>query len=342
MANKWYRNTGRDIDVVLSSKAVVIRNLKGYKFPEKMDIDEKDEVISKVEGALSGTGLRKISLDGISNAERDDLIDGQLFSNRSMFESRECKAILTNDDMSLSVVINDNDHIKIRAQASGYTNSVYKRCEDIAVKLERELDVAFSNKYGYLASTIANTGMGLKLIFTVAIPGIARTGDGLKILTQKVKSQDWSIRPFLSSNQSVKGDIFVVSSNAALGLDEATVLMSADRLIKEIIKIENLCRENLRKNQIDLIENNYYRSYGTLYYSKMIDPLEALDLLGWMRLYNGYQNKSEVDISWEDINAITSQMIWSMYPQLFDDHWKWDRKLLAIKVGEILKNKGGK
>ena len=36
----WYEKEGRDEDVVLSTKACIVRNVKGYNFPSKMD--EKD------------------------------------------------------------------------------------------------------------------------------------------------------------------------------------------------------------------------------------------------------------------------------------------------------------
>lgn len=342
MSDKWYKNTGSDIDVVLSSKAIITRNLKGYKFPAKMTLDEKDEVVSKVCDALSDRNMKLYRLDGIEESERDELIDGQILGGRTLYEDTECKAILANDDMSTSVILNDGDHIKVKAQASGYTNSVYKMCEDIAVDLENKLDIAFSNKYGYLGSTVNNTGMGLRLFFTIAVPGICRTGDGLKVLSQKVKSLEWSMYPFLDSGKAVKGDIYIISSTAALGVDEATVLMAADRLIREIIKIEHLLRDSLRNKRLDILENSFYRSYGILYYSKSVDPFETLDQLGWIRLYNGFQNKSEIDISWEDINTITSQVLWSIYPHVICKDNQIDGRYLALKIGEVLKrDKGG-
>ena len=343
MTDKWYRNPGNDIDVVLSSKAIITRNLKGYKFPPKMSFDEKDEVINKVSDALSGRGMNLIRLDDMGEDDKEALIDGQILGGSSVYEDTECKAILTNDDMSMSVTLNDNDHIKIKAQASGYMNSVYKMAEDVAVELENKLDIAFSNKYGYLASTVNNTGMGLRLFFTIAVPGIVRTGDGLKILSQKVKALEWSMYPFLDSNRAVKSDIYIISSTAALGADEASVLMAADRLIREIIKIEHLLRDSLRGKRVDILENSFYRSYGILYFSKSVDPFETLDQLGWIRLYNGYQNRSEIDISWEDINTITSQVLWKIYPHMVDKNYQIDGRYLALKIADVLKkDKGGK
>ena len=340
MANtKWYEEDGKNLDVVLSTKAVITRNLKGYKFPSMMDVNEKDEVTGKVREALAGMDLELISMEGIGGSTLDDLTDSQIISDVNLVEDSEGKSVMTDASRDLAVILNNNDHIKIKAQASGYTNSVYKKCEDVAVALEKKLDIAFSKRYGYLGSSVYNTGLGFKLLFTVAIPGIARTGDGLDVLTRKVKALDWNIYPFIKSDKSIKGDVYILSSNAALGVDEATVLMTGDKLIQDVIKIELLCRENLRKNRNDVLENSFYRSYGILYYSKSVDPLEALDLLGWIRLYHGYEDRTEVDIDWPKINTITSQLLWQIYPGSVNGNSQADVKYTAARIAAVLKRK---
>ena len=340
MANaKWYEEDGRNLDVVLSSKAVITRNLKGYKFPGMMDVNEKDEVTGKVKEALADMDLELISMEGIGGNTLDDLTDSQIISDVDLIEDSEGKAVMTDPSRDLAVILNNNDHIKIKAQAAGYTNSVYKRCENVAVALEQKLDIAFSNRYGYLGSSVYNTGLGFKLLFTIAIPGIARTGEGLEVLTRKVKAHDWNIYPFVQGDKSIKCDVYIISSNAALGVDEATVLMTGDKLIQDIIKIELLCRENLRKNRTDLLENSFYRSYGILYYSKSVDPVEALDLLGWIRLYHGYEDRTEVDINWTQINTVTSQLLWQIYPGSAGGNSRSDVKYTAARIAAVLKRK---
>ena len=337
--SRWYENDGRYLEVVLSSKAVMTRNLKGYKFPERMSIDEKDEVAKKVRDALADQGLTQLSLDGIGNSEFDDLIDSQIISSEGLFDDPEGKVILTDDDRSLAVILNNGDHIRIKAQASGYTNRVYRECEKIAVEIEKKLDVAFSNKYGYLGSSLYSTGMGFKYMFTIAIPGIVRTGDGLDVLTGKVKAHDWNIYPFLKGDKSIRGDVYIVASNPVLGSDEASVLAAGEKLISDIVKIEQLCRDNLRKNRPDILENSFYRSYGILYYSKGLDPLEALDLISWIRLYHGQEDKSEIDISWPQINTITSQLLWQVFPKNIKGDYQADVRFTAARIAKILKTK---
>ncbi|MBR2524055.1 MAG: hypothetical protein IKE53_06420 [Clostridiales bacterium] len=339
--SRWYESTGRNPEIVLSSKVIMTRNLKGYNFPQTMELSDKDEVVKKVEDALSDKGMSSYRMEGISDKDRSNLIDSQVMSGTSLFSDPEGKAILTNDSRSLSVVVNDQDHIKIRAQLPGYTNYVYKMCEDLAVDLENKLDVAFSEKYGYLGSSVVSTGLGFKLMFTIAIPGIVRTGDGLEILQSKVRAHDWKIYPFFNDDKVLKGDVYVVASSASMGHDEISVLDSAAKLMEEIMMIENLCRDNLRKNRNDLLENSFYRAYGILYYSKSVDPLEALDLISWIRLYHGYEDRNEIGIEWDQINTITSKLLWSIYPMRIKGSkgYNADSKYTAAMIARVIRNR---
>ena len=119
MANaKWYEEDGRNLDVVLSSKAVITRNLKGYKFPGMMDVNEKDEVTGKVKEALADMDLELISMEGIGGNTLDDLTDSQIISDVDLIEDSEGKAVMTDPSRDLAVILNNNDHIKINAQAA--------------------------------------------------------------------------------------------------------------------------------------------------------------------------------------------------------------------------------
>ena len=124
-----------------------------------------------------------------------------------------------------------------------------------------------------------------------------------------------------------------------MGSDEASVLAAGEKLINDIVKIEQLCRDNLRKNRPDILENSFYRSYGILYYSKGLDPLEALDLISWIRLYHGQEDKSEIDIDWPQINTITSQLLWQVFPKNIKGNYQADVRFTAARIAKILKKK---
>ena len=52
----WYNESGRDTDVILSSRVRFARNIKDYPFSPLLDETGASEIISKVRDALVGQG----------------------------------------------------------------------------------------------------------------------------------------------------------------------------------------------------------------------------------------------------------------------------------------------
>ncbi|SCW46298.1 Protein-arginine kinase [Ruminococcaceae bacterium YRB3002] len=335
---KWFERSGRYPEIVLSSKALITRNIKGYNFPGRMSIADKEEVKEKVSNALKDRELTMWEMDKISGPLKRELIDGQIISHKSYAGNMDGQAILTNKDMSVSVMVNHNDHIKIRVQASGFTDEAYRKCEDIACSLEKGLDIAFSSKYGFLTSTTSDTGMGLRLLYTVAIPGIVRTQEGLEFLKNKVAQYGWKMYPFVETDEDTQCDVYIIANNLSMGVDEKTVLDSGRKVIEDVITIEKACRETLLKNNAFILENSFYRSYGILYYSKAMTPPEALDLIEWIRLYHGYENTEEVKIDWDQINNITSCMLWQLVPLMEVQNLRMEPQAVAARIAQILRD----
>ena len=334
---KWYENSGRCPEIVLSSKAIMTRNIKGYKFPPRMTQKDKEEIRDNVCDALSDRDFKVWELDKISARERNELLDGQLMETKKAVPDPAGKAILTNEDMSTAVFINNQDHIRIRAHAAGFTDSVYKVCEDIACELEKKFDIAYSSKYGYLTCYVNDTGLALKLLYTVAIPGIIRTDDGLEYLKQKIEHYGWKMYPFVEDTADTRCDVYIIASNTSIGIDEGTLLDTGKKIVEEVVTIEKACRESLVKNNAAILENSYYRSYGILYYSKAMNPAEAMELIEWIRLYQGCEEKSEIKIDWKQINTITSFALWQLFPMLHFEGFKVDPLYVAARIGTVLR-----
>ena len=49
---KWFEEAGLEEDVVVSTRIRVARNLKDYKFPQMMNIEESEKVTQEVLNAM--------------------------------------------------------------------------------------------------------------------------------------------------------------------------------------------------------------------------------------------------------------------------------------------------
>ncbi|MBQ4155698.1 MAG: ATP--guanido phosphotransferase, partial [Clostridia bacterium] len=50
--NKWYLKSGKDFDIVFSVRVRIARNLSQFPFPNKMNDEQKYDVIQKVSDCI--------------------------------------------------------------------------------------------------------------------------------------------------------------------------------------------------------------------------------------------------------------------------------------------------
>ena len=151
---EWYTIEGKDNDVVLSTKACVVRNIKGYNFMPRLDDKECQSLLETVDNAIdkerfTGGKVDQLDKDTVLRLTRLQILGREA----SQLADPGRKAFYYNDDASLSIAVGSGEHLTVKAMAQGHDISVYKKAEDVAVGLERKLDVAFSENYGFLLQT---------------------------------------------------------------------------------------------------------------------------------------------------------------------------------------------
>ena len=283
--SEWYMNEGKDNDVVLSTKACIVRNIKGYNFMPRLDDKECKSLLETIDKVID-----KDKYTGGCAADFDKqtvlrLTRLQILGRESnQMATPERKAFYYNDDVSLSIAV--------------------------GIDLESKLDIAFSESYGFLTSHVRLAGTGLKILYTVSLPAISKTEGGIAALTQRVSQYEWAIYPFAERGEIADSDVYIISSVNTLGVTEDEVLKRGEMLIADVIKAERALREEIATNQKDQSEDIYGRSYGTLKYAGMISRSEALQALGWLRLYHEYDDSGDIKVSCNTINKLTMDILW--------------------------------
>ena len=160
---EWYLNEGKDNDVVLSTKACIVRNIKGYNFMPRLDDKECQSLFETVDNAIDKTVYKGGNAADFDKETVLRLTRLQILGREaSQMADPERKAFYYNDDASLSVSVGSGEHLTVKAMAQGHDISVYKKAEKEALDLERKLDIAFSENYGFLTSNVRLAGTGLK------------------------------------------------------------------------------------------------------------------------------------------------------------------------------------
>src|SRR5262249_25461194 len=136
----WLGPDAPHSDVVLSSRSRILRNLQGHRFPHHADSDELQAILKKVIHAIRDSRLNLSIHRHISNAEREYLVGCRLASPE--FEwSKPGRALMLNEERSLSIMVNEEDHLRIQAVTAGWSAQSAQHASSLCVEeLQRNLE----------------------------------------------------------------------------------------------------------------------------------------------------------------------------------------------------------
>ena len=119
--SEWYTNDGKDNDVVLSTKACIVRNIKGYNFMPRLDDKECQSLLETIDKAIdkdvyTGGNAADLDKNTILKLTRLQILGREA----SQMANPERKAFYYNDDVSLSVAVGAGEHLTVKAMAAGH------------------------------------------------------------------------------------------------------------------------------------------------------------------------------------------------------------------------------
>lgn len=282
----WYLEAGNDSDIVLSSRIRLARNLKGMQFPHRMDDEERKKVLGFVSDVLlkyEKNSLMRMDIAPLPETDRRSLIEKHLISE-DLAQGKEGQSAFISQDENISVMVNEEDHIRIQVMAPGFAlENTYKEAEELAVYLEKELPVAFSEKYGFLTAYPSNTGTGLRASVMVHLPVVTSIGRMQK-LTDSLSKAGYTVRGVYGEKSQPAGNIYQISNTITLGISESRTLQNFAKMINEVISLERKLRKDYYEKSKDRLEDKVYRSLGELTYARMLSAGEAMNRLSDLRL----------------------------------------------------------
>jgi len=304
----WYENEGPNKDVVLSTEVVINRNIKGFPFPVKMSDADRENVLGMVRQAAGPLGLDFVRTDELDETAKKDLFE-RFFAGYGFLNSNAKTGFLMSKEDGLGVVINSTDHISIVSMVAGSdVGTAYKRAADLAVQFEKSMDIAYTDKFGFLTSQIKMVGTGMQIIMSVALPGIEKTEGAVQVLERRAEKFDWQIIPMTQSDGLRQSGIYALTNIATLGVTEQDILTKTQEIVADIVKLETTCRKNICTRKGNVVEDQYYRAYALLRYCRRIESAEALTLLNWLRIGQNQIDTSEADVDWSKINMLTQKV----------------------------------
>ena len=281
----WFLQDGNETDVIMSSRIRLIRNISGISFTNKASIDELRKVHDKMEEITIGLGygLKFFDIKDLSKLERDALAEKHIMTKKFANGEYPFSAVIMNDDESISILVNGEDHIKIEGIATGLElENLLNLLVEIDQKLEKMIPYSYNERYGYLTSSPASVGTALKASVFVHLPALSSTGN-IRNFVSVVNNLGMNVRGVYGEGSKVEGDIYKISNNQTLGVTEKEVIKNLNVICKKVISQEREARKYLGKQQVDL-EDKIYRDYGILTNARKIDSYESLNLLSNIKM----------------------------------------------------------
>lgn len=171
----WLAPDAPSGDVVLSSRCRYLRNIAGHKFPTSANQFELDAVLKEVLHAANKGHLDLKIYTSASPVEKEHFVACRLASHSFQIE-KPGRALLLNDKGSLSVMVNEEDHLRIQGLTAGWSIAeASKEADDTIKRLGKHLNFAWSPHFGHLAASPFNAGEGRRLSSMFHLIGLAQS-----------------------------------------------------------------------------------------------------------------------------------------------------------------------
>ena len=271
--------------IVITSRIRLARNLKNYKFPINMTEGESNSVIQEISNAVSkhDKGYKLTYMKDLSDVKKNSLIENHIISP-ALAKKKDEGAFLLSSDRKVSVMINEEDHIRIQTIEDGLS---LKECWELSNEvddiIEENVDYAFDKELGYITACPTNIGTGMRASVMLHLPALSITNQIDKLL-YGVSQLGVAVRGVYGEGTKSLGHLYQISNQGTLGVSEETLIDKINQIVMQIIDKEKNTREHLLKNNYDDLEDDFYRAYGLLTNARKISADEAMKLLSLIKL----------------------------------------------------------
>lgn len=285
MENKWYMEAGKCGLIAVSSRVRLARNLKDYPFPGRMSREHRVSILKDVESALSQTGDRYAF---------KDLTDADVYDTRALMEKRlispefsegkEVRGLFLSEDESVSIMVCEEDHLRIQALGAGLCLG---DCLEKALKADGELDsklsYAFDEALGYLTHCPTNLGTALRASVMLHLPALVESG-AIRSVAANCGKLGFAVRGLYGEGSNAQGALFQISNQVTLGFSERQLIDRLADVVGQIIGMEQRQRVSGFSQDKVGIEDKAFRALGLLTSARRISSDEAMALISDLRV----------------------------------------------------------
>lgn len=283
----WMGHGAEHGDIVVTSRIRLARNIIDHPFPgwaRKQENETTLEIIQpEVEALPQMDGAFSRHLNKLTAIEKQALVERHLISREHAARSAGSAAVM-NREQSLSIMINEEDHLRMQAIMPGLAlRESYERLNTVDTLLEEHLEFAFDKQLGYLTACPTNLGTGLRASAMLHLPGLMLS-DQVNQVIQAVNKIGLAVRGLYGEGTEALGNLFQVSNQTTLGDKEGEIIARLQKVIEQIVNHEKNARQKLLDENPAMLRDQIGRAFALLRYAHIMPSKEALNLISMVRL----------------------------------------------------------
>ncbi|MBO5067529.1 MAG: ATP--guanido phosphotransferase [Clostridia bacterium] len=268
---------------IIMSRIRLARNLSGYPF-RVSDASVGKEIVKKVNRALVRSDTFNLYfMSNLSEIKLEAMKERHLISS-NLIENVSCGAALINQDETVSIMVNEEDHVREQCFMKGLRLAeAYQKLDKIDDDLSKNLDIAFDKNLGYLTACPTNLGTGMRASVMMFLPALSTSGK-ISALIKETQKLGLTVRGLYGEGSDAEGYIYQISNEVTLGVSEQEIIKEVEQTVLEICQAERDATERLYvKNELATMDRAR-KSYGVLTNALMLGYGEFLTHIANVKL----------------------------------------------------------
>ena len=271
----------------LTSTLSLKRNLEKFKFPAKLNAEERRQIVSLISSEL--TQLPQLDSPLFLRAEEASSLDKELLfeyfmPTQSFVGAHGGEGFIFDRVGRFLATINVGNHLELTILDS--KEELEQSLEEV-IKIEgdlgKSLHYAFSSQFGFLTSSPSHCGTAFTLRSFLQLPALVHLKKLESSLSQ-LKQEGLSFTSLHGSSHDFAGDIVIVSNQFTLGVTEEMILSLMRHAMMRLVLDEKALRSKAKAEGSPELMDRISRAYGVIAHSYKIEVAEALDAISLLKL----------------------------------------------------------
>lgn len=271
---------------VVSTRVRLARNLEGFPFPSHLKGEKQaKEIIRLVSFGFSRLDeYRLYYMDNVSDEEAVCLMENHLISPK-LIENKRYSAALINSEANISVMINEEDHLREQCIVQGLNlRLAYDTMSKIDSRIAGSMKFAYDEQLGFLTACPTNLGTGLRASVMLFLPALT-VNEVIPKVIRSISRLGLTVRGVYGEGSDAVGYMYQISNEVTLGVSEEEILSQVEEVVEKVCELEEEERKNLKRGSSALeVQDECLRAYGILTNCAKISTREFVNLAAKVKL----------------------------------------------------------